>query len=701
MRIGHVVLPLFALALPTLAQQQWVPLQELGSTGVVVADSPLPLQLIGGLSGASARVEGFTYGTFHARTEPVPPQLAFARAATYDAARHRIVVFCADTPLFGGGGAAPTVCAFDGAHWTVLSTNTPPAARSAPTLAFDSSRGTVILFGGLAPGFPQQQPLGDTWELDGSTWTQLAGPGPAARSGAALAPSPTGQLVLFGGVAGTVPFGDTWTFDLTGWQQQSPAASPPARSGHAMALDPAGTTVLYGGIGSSGVLGDAWSWNGATWTGIAAPALLPLSSPRLAADSGSLLLVGRLGSGPGVVHVQRWSGGTWLPEFQGAPAPDRFLPALAFDTVRGEIVRFGGRDLAGGAYYAETWTWNGVWTQHSPALAPLQRSYAPMAFDPVRNETVLFGGFDGTTALGDTWVWDGTAWQQRTPAVSPPARHLHTLAWDPGRGTVLLFGGYDAVTSFQDTWEWDGAVWAPVVTATSPPPLVGLLGYDAARAVMALYIDRGSIAPSEVWELQPSGWVLASNAAPPFAKLVYDPSIAALSLMAISGRHDRVAGAWVVTGQPSLNGYYLTDPGRGSVLGVATIVHQSTAMAGQAEVYGSGCGPLGVVTLAFDQAARLGALMQADVRALEGSVPTWLLLGLLPANVPFGGGCSAYIDALVLGFAATAAPSGWATFATPVPPIPSIAGIELFGEAVTFHATGLGFSNGARMRFGL
>jgi len=50
--------------------------------------------------------------------------------------------------------------------------------------------------------------------------------------------STRGQVVLFGGLdANSKVLGDTWTWDGTTWTQKSPDTSPPARAGAAMAYD--------------------------------------------------------------------------------------------------------------------------------------------------------------------------------------------------------------------------------------------------------------------------------------------------------------------------------------------------------------------------------------------------------------------------------------------------------------------------------
>ena len=71
-----------------------------------------------------------------------------------------------------------------------------PGPRGYQAMAYDSSRGRTVLFGGLgASGV-----LADTWEWDGGNWTQMADSGPPARSSHAMAYDvQRNQTVLFGG----------------------------------------------------------------------------------------------------------------------------------------------------------------------------------------------------------------------------------------------------------------------------------------------------------------------------------------------------------------------------------------------------------------------------------------------------------------------------------------------------------------------
>jgi hypothetical protein len=268
---------------------------------------------------------------------------------------------------------------------------------------------------------------------------------PRRAFAAAAFDSTRARTILFGGVAvaATGSLSDTWEWDGTRWNPRQPALSPGGRRAHAMAYD-AGRmrVVLFGGADGSTVLGDTWEWDGVTWN-------------------------------------QRAAVG---------PSP-RYGHAMTFDQVRGRVVLFGGLANLGGLPFADTWEWDGTsWLQRSPATSPLARTGAAMAFDTVRGRSVLFGGSFWSSVYSDTWEWDGLAWVQRAPATSPPPHEDHGMVYDSGRGRIVLVGG----RTLFDTWEWNGNNWSQQQPATSLASQdARCLAYDAARSRTVLVETTG------------------------------------------------------------------------------------------------------------------------------------------------------------------------------------------------------------------
>jgi hypothetical protein len=198
----------------------------------------------------------------------IPPARKYSPLA-FDAQRGFAVLF--------GGFATPVAVAdtweWNGIDWSLRAPANSPPPRYWHALAYDSARGRTILFGGQGP---LSSPLADTWEWDGLTWLQRTPAQiPPARLASALAyDAARARTVLFGGTNSNPRFGalfaDTWEWDGTNWSQRVSTHAPPARSDHALAYDSArGRTVLFGGLWSyfNQVLpfSDTWEWDGGDW----------------------------------------------------------------------------------------------------------------------------------------------------------------------------------------------------------------------------------------------------------------------------------------------------------------------------------------------------------------------------------------------------------------------------------------------------
>lgn len=68
----------------------------------------------------------------------------------------------------------------------------------------------------------------------------------------------------------------------------------------------------------------------------------------------------------------------------------------------------------------------------------------------------MFGGTTLSTALSDTWEWNGATWLQRTTPANPGGRYFTQGAADTLRGKLVLFGGESGLSRsyLDDTWEY-------------------------------------------------------------------------------------------------------------------------------------------------------------------------------------------------------------------------------------------------------
>ena len=243
----------------------------------------------------------------------------------------------------------------------------------------DASAPAMLVYSGDGESF-----FDDTWEWDGTQWTQLHVLQPDTADGGSLgrmnhAMAQLGnQVVLFGGQAspGQFALGDTWTWDGVAWTQLD-IAGPPARWGHSMATL-GNKVVLYGGC--NGNLTDTWTFDGAAWTQVAMTGSNPGSA--------------RCGSG--------------------------------MATAGSDVVLFGG--LSGDT---ETWLFDGTGWTKSSATGPGSRVFFAMA--SLGGKAVLNGGEQNANVfLDDTWTFDGTTWTQLMQSRAP--RSASTTPWRRSAG---------------------------------------------------------------------------------------------------------------------------------------------------------------------------------------------------------------------------------------------------------------------------
>ena len=156
--------------------------------------------------------------------------------------------------LFGGTSgdakdAEPrSLWSWDGARWRCLSSDGPPG-RDAPELAFDAERRKLVLYGGRTRGADRQlRVLTDTWEWDGTRWSQIDTVGPTPRRlHQVLGYDPSRRAVILHGGLNTDdrgrPLSDTWRWTGVRWEEV-PLATPPANAENHNALMSSGDGVI-------------------------------------------------------------------------------------------------------------------------------------------------------------------------------------------------------------------------------------------------------------------------------------------------------------------------------------------------------------------------------------------------------------------------------------------------------------------------
>ena len=195
----------------------------------------------------------------------------------FDGNRSRVVLFGGRE---GGGFVLGDTWEFDGTAWTEQ-TVMGPSARAGLSMAFDDAGKRVVVFGGLdANG---KNACGDTWTWDGQKWVQIAEFGPAARYNAVMSGG-QGSLVLMGGLISNntaqVPSVDTWQLSLNLWTQLENIGPGPLSEAASVLDSGRNVIVLFGGlVTAANAIGRQVGWiSGNTWEG-------PLPAPPLAVRS--------------------------------------------------------------------------------------------------------------------------------------------------------------------------------------------------------------------------------------------------------------------------------------------------------------------------------------------------------------------------------------------------------------------------------
>jgi hypothetical protein len=335
------------------------------------------------LPSATYAWNGATAWTLLAGGKAVLSDRSSGYAVAYDVARSRLV-------MYGGFRGGPQffydTWEWNGSTWSQYA-NGWPAGPGALT-AYDSARGRVVLWSG------------GTWEWDGSSWTAVAATGPT--TGSAMAYDSVRQETVL------VASGDssTWLWDGATWTSVNVPGPAPA-AGRAMAFDPAhggGRIVLFGGSDAL-----TWLWNGTSWTSVNAAGPGARSYPALAyfPPHGRVLLNGGLGADS---RVWEWDGTSAWSTVVGDPSASQMSrQAMVYDGGRQRLVMYGGASPATGYSMPNVWEWNGnTWTALAASPAG-PRDTCGMAYDAARSAMVVFGGrsrdIAGTQTLTDTWVW--------------------------------------------------------------------------------------------------------------------------------------------------------------------------------------------------------------------------------------------------------------------------------------------------------
>jgi hypothetical protein len=349
-----------------------------------------------------------------------------------------------------------------------------PTSRLGTRMAWDTSRGYAVLFGGSSPADSAfvRYPLADTWEWDGTRWVErFPAVSPPGRFGHNMAYDVANRrVVVFGGANRESLFNDTWAYADHSWTRIDTAAAPSVRRYAAMAYDVVrDVIVLHGGtdvLEATTWLADTWEFDGTNWVQVAqnGPAL---GNPMIEFDrrTGEMILVGQNASKDGEMY--RRTGGGWekvspanMPKCVGQGS-------LVYMKHTNSVFLVGGV-CANGSPTDITSEWNG--TDWRDIKAQPTQGYVTafaLAYDPIRMEMLLYGG-DEYGARNDTYRFRDNSWRKVTSLLYPGPRSLYLFEQDPANGIGWLFGGFNDNVVYSDLWKYTNGTWLRMNAPNTP-----------------------------------------------------------------------------------------------------------------------------------------------------------------------------------------------------------------------------------------
>lgn len=473
---------------------------------------------------------------------PAPGDAAppFSFSQVYDVARKRVTRF-----------VESDMWTWDGSRWSVAQPRgAKPSARAVGLTVYDPDRERVVLVGGLSR---LGAPLNDTWLWDGTDWTEVETKGITPRITSLdlrdyqrIYDTTRKRVVILAAVGAKF---STYLFDGIGWTLVA-TPSPPFRSGSAFVWDETSRAgYLFGGTAPDGTdQSDMWRWDGDVWTEVTpkAPALSPTprslrATGKMVSDvaHGALVVFGGSSSPSNTLLEDTWvwnvQSATWTKADAPSHPTGRHRGLFAYDPDRQAVVLSGGTKSEDGSNaLADTWLWDGSkWTLQSVFAAPSTRRDAVFVYDPISARGILFGGRNGTSGmqdLADTWSWNGSAWTAETSAANPPARSDARAIYDPAGARVLLFGGRSGESGvLDDTWAFQASSkWTAIGGARPTARRHASFVYDATntRAVVFGGLAQNGAAVAAGFQLVGSTWSALPGPQPEAradAALVHDP----------------------------------------------------------------------------------------------------------------------------------------------------------------------------------
>ena len=468
------------------------------------------------------------------------PSARSAHSMTYDAQRQRVLVFggrSESTELRGKFANLNDLWAWQNGNWQQVDAGNAPAGRHLADITYDRARDRVILFGGYkytADG-KALEGLYDTWEFDGTSWTevQATGNGPKVDK-PLLAFDPVRNETILVGIDTTFKT-QMYRYDVAGktWQKITPDPLPPCANESTLAYQTHNQTVVLtgGACSDSSTSDEVWQWDGTKWEKIDARQggfnISRVTGAAYAYDTANRRFV-RFGGASNfgtLIESSTYALRDLVWFFLQSPArPNpRSLATFRRDPARGTAWFYGGlSEFSYGtsiSYDLDLWRYTGAqgWLRVQRVADPGECVTPASAFDTDRQVLVVICGGQ------EVWEWNGETWKTLTPKPVPDFRRFAGVVYDQNVKKVVMFGGYDNTSYRDETWTWDGTVWTRLKPNKKPGHRAQMsMWYDTRAKKTILYsgVGRPSIDDhvtrfSDQWSFDGTNWTEITKTAAP------------------------------------------------------------------------------------------------------------------------------------------------------------------------------------------
>lgn len=298
-------------------------------------------------------------------TPAVSPSARSGHGMTFNPLSGNVLLFGGST----GFTSSNQTWSYNGSTWTQLTPTASPTAKAGIELVYDAARGVVVMYGGVNTSPFGGASVDQTWEFNGTTWTQafpVTTPGGLGNYGASY-DLVRSRVVIYGGTDNTffpIAANGTWEFDGTNWAQITTTGSPGPLERPAMCYHAGiNRTVLFGGIDPQiGGVDTTWLYDGTSWTAAAVPGVKPAvrTGAKMVYDSvrGVCVLTGGANPNTGNAIVDTWEfdGASWTQV--ASATTGRIAHGLAYVPSSRRVVQFGGGNPVTGNGIADTWEYS-------------------------------------------------------------------------------------------------------------------------------------------------------------------------------------------------------------------------------------------------------------------------------------------------------------------------------------------------------